>query len=92
MSDTPRAKLSAKHPRTLDKTRAPVRSSGALRRPTKAVPASMLDAGGTKKAAAKPARPRRNPNPVATLERCRLSIVFWTIHHMPSARATTRTS
>ncbi|WP_278651833.1 pseudouridine synthase [Pandoraea pnomenusa] len=58
MSDTPRAKLSAKHPRTLDKTRAPVRSSGALRRPTKAVPASMLDAGGTKKAAAKPARPR----------------------------------
>ncbi|VVE26177.1 23S rRNA pseudouridine(2604) synthase [Pandoraea eparura] len=59
MSDTPRAKLSAKHPRTLDKTRAPVRSSGALSRPTKAVPASMLDASGAKKKpAAKPARPR----------------------------------
>ncbi|ALS64150.1 pseudouridine synthase [Pandoraea apista] len=59
MSDTPRAKLGAKHPRTLDKTRAPVRSSGALRRATKAVPASMLDANGAKKKpAAKPARPR----------------------------------
>ncbi|EON15686.1 pseudouridine synthase [Pandoraea sp. SD6-2] len=59
MSDTPRAKLGAKHPRTLDKTRAPVRSSGALRRTTKAVPASMLDANGAKrKPAAKPARPR----------------------------------
>ncbi|VVE89596.1 pseudouridine synthase [Pandoraea bronchicola] len=59
MSDTPRAKLGAKHPRTLDKTRAPVRSSGALRRATKAVPASMLDASGAKrKPAAKPARPR----------------------------------
>ncbi|ODP30833.1 pseudouridine synthase [Pandoraea sp. ISTKB] len=59
MSDTPRAKLSAKHPRTLDKTRAPVRSSGALRRPTKSVPASMLDANGApKKPAGKPARPR----------------------------------
>ncbi|VVE32708.1 pseudouridine synthase [Pandoraea fibrosis] len=59
MSDTPRAKLGAKHPRTLDKTRAPVRSSGALRRPTKAVPASMLDASGAKKKpAAKPPRPR----------------------------------
>ncbi|VVE24764.1 pseudouridine synthase [Pandoraea terrigena] len=59
MSDTPRAKLSAKHPRTLDKTRAPVRSSGALSRPTKAVPASMLGAGGPKKKpAAKPVRPR----------------------------------
>ncbi|VVE50897.1 pseudouridine synthase [Pandoraea horticolens] len=59
MSDTPRAKLGAKHPRTLDKTRAPVRSSGALRRTTKAVPASMLDASGAKKKpAAKPARPR----------------------------------
>ncbi|AKM32131.1 hypothetical protein AB870_21475 [Pandoraea faecigallinarum] len=59
MSDTPRAKLSAKHPRTLDKTRAPVRSSGALRRPTKSVPASMLDASGVKKkVAGKPARPR----------------------------------
>lgn len=59
MSDTPRAKLGAKHPRTLDKTRAPVRSSGALRRTTKAVPASMLDANGAKKKpAAKPARPR----------------------------------
>ena len=59
MSDTPRTKLSAKHPRTLDKTRAPVRSSGALSRPTKAVPASMLDASGAKKKpAAKPARPR----------------------------------
>ncbi|VVE48049.1 pseudouridine synthase [Pandoraea capi] len=59
MSDTPRAKLSAKHPRTLDKTRAPVRSSGALRRPTKSVPASMLDANGApRKPAGKPARPR----------------------------------
>ncbi|VVE16207.1 pseudouridine synthase [Pandoraea anhela] len=59
MSDTPRAKLSAKHPRTLDKTRAPVRSAGALRRPTKAVPASMLDASGAKKKpVGKPARPR----------------------------------
>ncbi|VVE71534.1 23S rRNA pseudouridine(2604) synthase [Pandoraea captiosa] len=59
MSDTPRAKLSAKHPRTLDKTRAPVRSAGALRRPTKSVPASMLDASGAKKKpSGKPARPR----------------------------------
>ncbi|MFK0375728.1 pseudouridine synthase [Pandoraea sp. NPDC090278] len=58
MSDTPRAKLSAKHPRTLDKTRAPVRSAGALKRPTKSVPASMLDASGVKKPAGKPARPR----------------------------------
>ncbi|VVE74189.1 pseudouridine synthase [Pandoraea sputorum] len=58
MSDTPRAKLSAKHPRTLDKTRSPVRSAGALRRPTKSVPASMLDASGAKKPAGKPARPR----------------------------------
>ncbi|VVE32705.1 pseudouridine synthase [Pandoraea cepalis] len=63
MSDTPRTKLSAKHPRTLDKTRAPVRSSGALSRPTKAVPASMLDASGAKKKpAAKPARPRTVDN------------------------------
>jgi 23S rRNA pseudouridine2604 synthase len=58
MSDTPRAKLSAKHPRTLDKTRAPVRSSSPLRRPTKAVPVSMLDASGAKKKPTKPARPR----------------------------------
>ncbi len=58
MSDTPRAKLSAKHPRTLDKTRSPVRSAGALRRPTKSVPASMLDASGAKKSAGKPARSR----------------------------------
>ncbi|AKC70580.1 pseudouridine synthase [Pandoraea oxalativorans] len=62
MSDTPRAKLSAKHPRTLDKTRSPVRSAGALRRPTKAVPASMLDASGAKKPAGKPARPRPADN------------------------------
>ncbi|MDN4572499.1 pseudouridine synthase [Pandoraea cepalis] len=66
MSDTPRTKLSAKHPRTLDKTRAPVRSSGALSRPTKAVPASMLDASGAKKKpAAKPARPRPVDNAAA---------------------------
>ncbi|VVE47463.1 pseudouridine synthase [Pandoraea aquatica] len=62
MSDTPRAKLSAKHPRTLDKTRAPVRSAGALKRPTKSVPASMLDASGVKKPAGKPARPRPADN------------------------------
>ncbi|VVE57582.1 23S rRNA pseudouridine(2604) synthase [Pandoraea iniqua] len=60
MSDTPRAKLGAKHPRTLDKTRAPVRSSGALRRPTKSVPASMLDGSGVKKkpTGPRPSRPR----------------------------------
>ncbi|MGC7403419.1 pseudouridine synthase [Pandoraea pneumonica] len=60
MSDTPRAKLGAKHPRTLDKTRSPVRSSGALRRPTKAVPASQLAGSGVKKkpTGPRPSRPR----------------------------------
>ncbi|GAB3628568.1 23S rRNA pseudouridine(2604) synthase [Pandoraea terrae] len=58
MSDTPRAKLGAKHPRNLDKTRAPVRP-GALRRPTKAIPAAMLEgAGAAKQSAQKPPRAR----------------------------------
>lgn len=63
MSDTPRAKLSAKHPRILDKTRAPVRSSSPLRRPTKAVPASMLDGSGAKMRPTKPTKANEPTKP-----------------------------